>query len=258
MSVISILGLGYVGATTAACLASRGHKIIGVDPNPLKVEADPAGMSPIVEKGVPELMADASKRGLLSATVDSAAAIAESEISFISVGTPSQRNGKLNFSPHPPRLRRHRPGAPQQEEVPLGRRAQHRPAGDDRRGRGADDRGGERQEGRPRLPRLLQPRVPARRTRPSPTSTSRRSRSSATATGAGRARPPALRLPRRAASRDPVRRRRDGEIRVQRIPRRQGGVRQRDRHALPRGRRRPADVPRSSSRTRSLNVRRPT
>jgi GDP-mannose 6-dehydrogenase len=98
MSVISILGLGYVGATTAACLASRGHKIIGVDPNPLKVERIQAGMSPIVEKGVPELMADASKRGLLSATVDSAAAIAESEISFISVGTPSQRNGKLDLS----------------------------------------------------------------------------------------------------------------------------------------------------------------
>jgi len=98
MSVISILGLGYVGATTAACLASRGHKIIGVDPNPLKVERIQAGMSPIVEKGVPELMAEASKRGLLSATVDSAAAIAESEISFISVGTPSQRNGKLDLS----------------------------------------------------------------------------------------------------------------------------------------------------------------
>jgi GDP-mannose 6-dehydrogenase len=98
MKVISILGLGYVGATTAACLASRGRKVIGVDPNPLKVERIEAGMSPIVETGVQEMMTAARRDGLISATQDSAAAIAASDITFISVGTPSQRNGKLDLT----------------------------------------------------------------------------------------------------------------------------------------------------------------
>jgi GDP-mannose 6-dehydrogenase len=95
---ISIFGLGYVGAVTAACLASRGHRIIGVDPNPLKVQRIGSGMSPIVEAGVEDMIATAKRDGLISATSDAAVAIAESEISFISVGTPSQRNGKLDLS----------------------------------------------------------------------------------------------------------------------------------------------------------------
>jgi len=98
MQSISIFGMGYVGAVTAACLASRGHKIIGVDPNPLKVQRIASGMSPIVEAGVQEMIASAHTEGLISATQDPAVAIAQSEISFISVGTPSQRNGKLDLS----------------------------------------------------------------------------------------------------------------------------------------------------------------
>jgi GDP-mannose 6-dehydrogenase len=95
---ISIFGLGYVGAVTAACLSSRGHSIIGVDPNPLKVQRIALGMSPIVEAGVAEMMADAKSAGLISATTDAMFAVANSEISFISVGTPSQRNGKLDLA----------------------------------------------------------------------------------------------------------------------------------------------------------------
>src|SRR5437660_12355788 len=94
MQSISIFGMGYVGAVTAACLASRGHKIIGVDPNPLKVQRIASGMSPIVEAGVQEMIASAHTEALISATQDAAVAIAQSEISFISVSTPSQRNGK--------------------------------------------------------------------------------------------------------------------------------------------------------------------
>src|SRR2546427_4564221 len=95
---ISIFGLGYVGAVTAACLASRGHRIVGVDPNPLKVQRIASGNSPIVEPGVQEMIAKAHTDGLISATQDPAAAVAHSDISFISVGTPSQRNGKLDLS----------------------------------------------------------------------------------------------------------------------------------------------------------------
>ena len=98
MESISLFGLGYVGAVTAACLASRGHRIIGVDPNPLKVKRIASGNSPIVEPGVQEMIAKAHTDGLISATQDPAAAVAHSDISFISVGTPSQRNGKLDLS----------------------------------------------------------------------------------------------------------------------------------------------------------------
>ena len=98
MKSISIFGLGYVGAVTASCLASRGHRVIGVDPNPLKVERIGSGMSPIVEIGLPEMIAAAHRAGMISATSDANDAVAGSEFSFISVGTPSQRNGKLDLS----------------------------------------------------------------------------------------------------------------------------------------------------------------
>jgi GDP-mannose 6-dehydrogenase len=98
MLSISIFGLGYVGTVTAACLASRGHQVIGVDPNPLKVDRINAGMSPIVENRVPELITAAHAAGLISATKDPVAAITNSQVSIISVGTPSQRNGKLDLS----------------------------------------------------------------------------------------------------------------------------------------------------------------
>ena len=98
MKSISIFGLGYVGAVTAACFASRGYKIIGVDPSPLKVQNIASGKAPIVETGLQEFIADAHSSGRISATQDPNDAIANSEISFISVGTPSQRNGKLDLT----------------------------------------------------------------------------------------------------------------------------------------------------------------
>jgi GDP-mannose 6-dehydrogenase len=95
---ISIFGLGYVGSVTAACLAKLGHRVIGVDPNPLKVQLFEAGQSPILEPGLDEMVRSAKDSGTLAATHDAAKAVLESEISFISVGTPSQRNGKLDLS----------------------------------------------------------------------------------------------------------------------------------------------------------------
>jgi GDP-mannose 6-dehydrogenase len=98
MKSISVFGLGYVGTVTAACFASRGHRIIGVDTNPQKVQRLNDGASPIVEARVQEMLGEAQRAGLLSATVDSFAAVANSDISFVSVGTPGQRNGKLDLS----------------------------------------------------------------------------------------------------------------------------------------------------------------
>jgi len=94
---VSIFGLGYVGTVTAACLAHQGDQVTGVDLNPAKVQAIESGQSPIVEPGVGELIAASSKACRLHATSDSAAAVLSTDISFLCVGTPSLRNGKLDL-----------------------------------------------------------------------------------------------------------------------------------------------------------------
>jgi GDP-mannose 6-dehydrogenase len=95
---ISVFGLGYVGSVSAACFASMGHQVVGVDVNPAKVEMMESGRSPIIEAGMSELVAEGSKACRLQATMDSTAAVLESDISFVCVGTPSLRNGKLDLS----------------------------------------------------------------------------------------------------------------------------------------------------------------
>lgn len=94
---VSIFGLGYVGTVTAACLAHQGNRVTGVDLNPAKVQALESGQSPLVEPGVAELIAEGSQACRLHATSDSAAAVLSTDISFLCVGTPSLRNGKLDL-----------------------------------------------------------------------------------------------------------------------------------------------------------------
>jgi GDP-mannose 6-dehydrogenase len=94
---ISIFGLGYVGTVSAACLAHQGNRVTGVDLSVAKVEALGSGRSPIVEPGVSELIAESQKAGRLHATSESEKAVLETEISFLCVGTPSLRNGKLDL-----------------------------------------------------------------------------------------------------------------------------------------------------------------
>ncbi len=97
MSVISVFGLGYVGAVSVACLADNGHKLIGVDIAPMKVDLINAGGSPVIEEGMPELIKKGVVSDRISATTDSAHAVRSSDISFICVGTPSHANGSLNL-----------------------------------------------------------------------------------------------------------------------------------------------------------------
>lgn len=94
---ISIFGLGYVGAVSAACLAKEGHTIIGVDPNQTKVDLINAGKSPIIENDIGELVEAGASSGGLRATTDVDEAIRSSDISLICVGTPSQMNGSLDL-----------------------------------------------------------------------------------------------------------------------------------------------------------------
>lgn len=94
---ISIFGMGYVGMVSAACLCKEGHEVIGVDPNPTKVDLINNGKSPIVEKDTPELIQNALAKGILRACQDAAEAVLNSELSLICVGTPSQSNGSLDL-----------------------------------------------------------------------------------------------------------------------------------------------------------------
>ncbi len=93
---IAIFGLGYVGCVSAACFAKAGHQIIGVDVNALKVEMINRGQSPIIEKDVDRLIAEAVKAGRLRATTDASEAVGESDVSLVCVGTPSDDNGGLS------------------------------------------------------------------------------------------------------------------------------------------------------------------
>jgi GDP-mannose 6-dehydrogenase len=95
---ISIFGLGYVGSVSAACLAHAGHYLTGVDVNSVKVEMLASGRSPILEPGMSELVAEGFAASRLHATTDGVAAVHDSDISFVCVGTPSLRSGKLDLS----------------------------------------------------------------------------------------------------------------------------------------------------------------
>jgi GDP-mannose 6-dehydrogenase len=92
---VSIFGMGYVGAVTAACLAAEGYRVTGVDPSPVKTDLIRQGLAPIMEKDLPKLFRHAKDRGLLKATDNAREAILETEISLICVGTPSKANGSL-------------------------------------------------------------------------------------------------------------------------------------------------------------------
>jgi GDP-mannose 6-dehydrogenase len=95
---ISVIGLGYVGAVTAGCLARLGHQVIGVDVNPRKVASVNSGEAPVLEPGLPEAMAEAAASGRLRATDDTAGAVRSTDVSLLCVGTPSGSQGSLDLA----------------------------------------------------------------------------------------------------------------------------------------------------------------
>ncbi len=88
---VSILGTGYVGLTTGACLAFLGHKVTCADADPRKIEMLENGKVPFHEPYLAELIAEA--RCNLKFTVDYATAVPGSQVIFIAVGTPPGKNG---------------------------------------------------------------------------------------------------------------------------------------------------------------------
>jgi GDP-mannose 6-dehydrogenase len=95
---ISIFGIGYVGAVSAACLAADGHAIVAVDTNAHKVKMLNDGVAPIVEAGLAELVREGVRSTKLRATTDVQEAIGDSDCSIVCVGTPSRANGDLDLS----------------------------------------------------------------------------------------------------------------------------------------------------------------
>ena len=94
---VVVVGLGYVGSVCSACLASRGHSVIGVDVSESKVAAIEAGRSPIVEAGLEDMIAEANRAGRLTATARIAGAMPGADVVLICVGTPSREDGSLNL-----------------------------------------------------------------------------------------------------------------------------------------------------------------
>jgi UDPglucose 6-dehydrogenase/GDP-mannose 6-dehydrogenase len=93
---VSIIGTGYVGIVTGACLADQGHRVVCVDIDPKKVDMINGGTAPIHEPGLPELMARHVGKGL-SATADLKRAVEECEMTLIAVGTPAA-GGKIDLT----------------------------------------------------------------------------------------------------------------------------------------------------------------
>src|SRR5262245_27004610 len=98
MMKVSVFGLGYVGSVSAASFAADGHTVIGVDVNPDKVASLNEGRSPIVEKGLEELIQENAAAGGLRATTSTKEAVDATDLSLICVGTPSRRNGSLDLT----------------------------------------------------------------------------------------------------------------------------------------------------------------
>ena len=96
-SHIAVLGLGYVGCVSAACLTKIGHSVTGIDPDDHKVQCVRKGLAPFYEPGLEELVREGVDTGRLSATTNLAEGLAQADIALICVGTPSERNGNLGL-----------------------------------------------------------------------------------------------------------------------------------------------------------------
>jgi UDPglucose 6-dehydrogenase len=91
---VCVIGTGYVGLVTGACLAHIGHHVICVDNNEEKVKLMQQGQSPIYEPGLPEILQSAIQNQTIEFTTDLAGGVAHGEILFIAVGTPALPNGE--------------------------------------------------------------------------------------------------------------------------------------------------------------------
>jgi UDPglucose 6-dehydrogenase len=98
MSRIAVIGTGYVGLTTGACLAHLGHQVICADIDPAKVARLNNGEIPIVERGLPELVSEGRMSGRLTFVSDSTEAVKQCDVAFLCVPTPQGDDGSADLS----------------------------------------------------------------------------------------------------------------------------------------------------------------
>jgi GDP-mannose 6-dehydrogenase len=94
---VAVLGLGYVGCVSAACLARLGHRVIGVDRDAHKIASVLEKRAPFYEPGLQALVEETVDAGTLTATDSVGGALADADIALICVGTPSEPNGNLGL-----------------------------------------------------------------------------------------------------------------------------------------------------------------
>ena len=95
---VVIFGLGYVGFTAACCIASEGHRVIGIDVSENKVNTILSGVSPIVEPGVEEMLKKGLADGLIHADVRISSHLQDADRAIVCVGTPSAADGSHNMN----------------------------------------------------------------------------------------------------------------------------------------------------------------
>lgn len=95
---ITVIGTGYVGLVTGACLAHLGHSVTCQDIDEAKIRRLGAGQVPIYEPGLEEMVTDQAARGRLRFTAEYADAVPDAHAIFICVGTPSLPNGQADTS----------------------------------------------------------------------------------------------------------------------------------------------------------------
>ena len=96
--IVSVIGTGYVGLVTGATLSDAGHKVTCLDLIESKINDLNKGISPIFEPGLEELINSGIKKKTLSGSTDIENCIRESDVTFICVGTPSNKNGSIDLS----------------------------------------------------------------------------------------------------------------------------------------------------------------
>lgn len=95
---VSVCGLGYVGVVTTGCLSDLGHDVIGVDTDPRKLKLIAAGESPISEQGLSQLLTAGVENKKINVSSSLMRAVWDTDITFVSVGTPTAEGGGCDMS----------------------------------------------------------------------------------------------------------------------------------------------------------------
>lgn len=97
LTKVAVVGLGYVGCVTGACLSSLGHVVTGVDRDEHKVNSVMKGQAPFFEPGLEALIQENVSAGRYRASTSLSEAIADADVALVCVGTPSEKNGNLGL-----------------------------------------------------------------------------------------------------------------------------------------------------------------